>query len=196
MLHVVLDTLINYYAANPLAQSVGILALGVIIYGFLQKDDEKLKYISWCGILLLGVHFFLLWFYIAALVNLVAVFRNFISIRFVKSNKMVALFSLIYISFFFITFESVYDILLISWWLIVNFAYFKFRGITLKSVILGNSFMWLIFNIHSQSIGGIITSASIIITLIIPIISLYMSNFHLRNNLIPIHVNVRDELND
>lgn len=184
MIMVLLDILVNYYSLNPLAQSIWIWALGVISFGFTQKDDCKLKYISWCGILLLALHFYLLWFYIATIVNIVAVMRNLSSARFKNSNKMLIFFTVIYISLFFITFESVYDILLIISWLIVNYAYFKAQWITLKSTILWNSFMWLIFNIHSQSIWWIITSVSIIITLLIPIISFYLHKMYYRKKIV------------
>jgi len=183
MLFELINTIFLYYTENPFAQSVWIIALITIIYGYIQKDDDKLKLFSWIWIGILWIHFLMLWFYIAAMVNFVAIFRNIISIRFIKSDKLVILFSIIYISIFLITFESVYDIYLIIWWLMVNFAYFKLRWITLKSIIMWNSIIWLIFNIHSESIWWMITSISIILTLIIPIISLYISKVNLKNRL-------------
>ncbi len=186
MFSTIFETLINYYLENPIAQSIGLLALAIILYGLGQKNDVRLRNISWIGTLFMWIHFLFLWFYIAAFLCLVAMTRNITSAYFAKNNKVIALISVVYILLFFVTFESWYDILLILSALIVNFAYFKSSGIMLKAIILWNSLIWLIFNFHSQSIGGMITSASIILVLMVPIFSFMLSKSYYKNKLIPI----------
>ena len=55
-----LQTVIELFAANPLAQSVGLLAFGVGIATFVQRGDQRLRTLLTLYCIVIGVHFFLL----------------------------------------------------------------------------------------------------------------------------------------
>jgi Bacterial inner membrane protein. len=74
-----LHALAVLFAANPLAQSVGLLAFVIGISAFVQRNDQRLRTFLTLYCIVIGAHFFLLGAHTAAYAAWLSGFRSFVS---------------------------------------------------------------------------------------------------------------------
>ena len=76
-----LQNIAELFAANPLAQSVGLIAFGIGISAFVQKNDHRLRTFLTLYCVVIGCHFFLLGATTAAYAAWLSGLRSFVSTR-------------------------------------------------------------------------------------------------------------------
>ena len=137
------------------AQLFGYLALVLGIAAFLQKKDQRLRFLNASQSLVYAVHFFLLGNATAAASAAVSSARSFVALRF-RSPLLVALFVGIILWL-----GARYATGIFGWLPIVascasTAAMFLCRGIVLRVILFGCTLLWLTNNFLSGSIGGTI----------------------------------------
>lgn len=170
------DIFKNLYSINPISQSFWLIGLLFMIVWLYQKDENKLKYITWFWLASFSIHFLLMWLYIAALINFIAISRNLISIKYKNSLNAWLIMSVVYLAT--LSFDyTIIDLLIIWAALIVNYWYFMLEWIKFRTVILWSSIIWLIYWIMFYSVWAIISNIILWTTIIISIIRLLLEKY-------------------
>ncbi|CDI00989.1 conserved membrane hypothetical protein [Candidatus Competibacter denitrificans Run_A_D11] len=154
--------LADLFAANPLAQSVGLLAFGLGILTFAQRSDQRLRVFLTVFCAVIGGHFLLLGTPSAAYAAWLSGVRSYVSVH----TRHVAVMG------FFLVVVWVMAIPTITrpvQWLAVigatlgTWALYREQGIRMRVVILGGTACWLIHNIAVSSIGGVLIESCFLV---------------------------------
>lgn len=150
-------------AALSPAQCLGYVALVLGVSAFLQKDDQRLRFLNASQSMFYMVHFALLGIPAAAAGSMVSGVRSFISLKTRSPWAAAAMLALggglgIYLAHDFFGFLPVVATS------IATIAIFFTRGIRMRQALLCCTFMWLINNLHGGSIGGSILECLIATT--------------------------------
>jgi hypothetical protein len=143
-----------------LAQSIGYLAFLFGAAAFLQKNDRRLKFLNGTQCIFYALHFTLLGNLPAAGSLGISAARSFVSL---KSQSR-------WLAAFFLTLNIVVGSMLVHnrlGWLpvaggcLATTALFLMRGVPMRVVLLMSTLCWLVNNILSGSIGGMMLETTI-----------------------------------
>ena len=157
-----LDRLVALYHQQPLAQTVGLIALVIGLSSFSQKDDQRLKYMHSVYALIMGMHFFLLGSYPGAIIGLIACVRSWVASRTRSWQWML----------FFMVITLVLTVPNITAWvfalpllggLLGTWAFFRESGLRMRVLMLIGTLCWLVHDIVLRSIGGTLIEISFLI---------------------------------
>jgi hypothetical protein len=143
-----------HWSSNMTTQAIGILAALVAFLGLTSKSDKRLMSLSIASCALWAVHFSLLGSWPATASNLLAGLRNGFSLRF-RGVVPALIFATAVAVAGVLTIHSPFGILPILGTIIVSLAAFLTRGATLRGAYMLSSLLWLMHDVHMQSIGGI-----------------------------------------
>ena len=194
MILTILETIKEYFLINPLAQIFWLIWLIFMVVWLYQKDENKLRYITWFWLGSFSIHFWLMELYIPALINLIAITRNLISIKYRNNLNAWLIMSVIYLSTLILNY-TIQDLYIIWAALVVNYAYFMLEWVKFRSVILWSAIMWIWYWVTFHSLWWIITNLILWTTILISIIRLIIEKY--RNiNYIPNNQFVRIKIKD
>lgn len=156
------------------AQFAGYAAFVLGVSAFLQRDDRRLKLLVAVESLVYTVHFWMLANIPASLGAFLTCFRSLVSLK--TRSRMVAV---LIIGLNIIvglacakTFTGWFPVLASS---LGTFAFFMLEGIPMRLVLLLCTFLWLVNNYLSGSIGGTLLETTITIANISTLIRLFIS---------------------
>lgn len=147
----------DFSTYDLLAQAVGLIASGFIIFGFSQKADDRLKIFMFIGALTFSFHFFLIGAYAGCAINIVSACRTALSFKFNKSTPVMCFFLILYVIFGYVTYEAPSDIFPVFSSMLSTFAMYKLSGIKMRVCLIFSSLSWLTYATIHTSIGGMIT---------------------------------------
>lgn len=153
----------DFLSYQFIAQAIGILASGLVVFSTTQKRDNHLKIYLIIGNLFFALHFLMLSAYAGMCVNILNSMRVGCSIKFHKSTNIMFIFLAAYLIVAILIYEKPYDLLPIFSSFLGTYSMFKLSGIKLRLVGIISSGSWLTYATIFQSIGGIITEVSGII---------------------------------
>lgn len=156
-------------------QGVGLLASFFMVLAYVYKSDVKFKVFLTIGTLFLGIHFYFLGALSGMAISLINSARIGTSIKFHQSNLIMILFILAYIFSGLYFFENAIDFLPIISGIIGALAMYKLSGIKLRITMSFVSIGWLVHNVLSHSLGGIVTEIFISSVNIITITRLFLA---------------------
>ncbi|MGR4989970.1 MULTISPECIES: YgjV family protein [Vibrio] len=160
---------------NWLAQAVGGIAFMVGVMAFWQKDDMRFRYQMMAFCFIMGIHFTLMGATVAAIGVIINGIRSFASIK-TQSRKVMWFFIALMWLMTLPNITHFFELLTVIGSSVATWALFSKQGITLRSLILFNSFCWVSHNIWLGSIGGSLVESTFIITNLLTIYRLYQSN--------------------
>lgn len=138
-------------------QAIGFIALAVAFFAFKETDDRKLLiYLAACS-LVWSLHFWLIWLYAAAGINLFDVFKNLAWLKWKKNNYWIVFFIssyiLIWISTYLYTwmlFSFLPTITSVLWtiWVLC------FKGIQMRLFLISTLLIWFTYNFIWWSYAG------------------------------------------
>lgn len=147
------------FAANPLAQSVGLIAFAVGISAFIQKNDQRLRTLLTLYCVVIGCHFFLLSAPTAAYAAWLSGLRSFVSTR-TRHVAVMAFFLLI------VWVLGIPNITQPIQWLTIigttlgTWALYREQGIRMRLLMLMGTVCWVTHNFVIGSIGGAMIEGS------------------------------------
>jgi len=172
----ILNNIIWVFNANPVAQSFAIVAFFVNCYSITRKHDREILVLSTITNSLLAASFTLLWFYVAAGVFVINIFRWIFVLKFHKNIKIAIWFFILYWINAFVNYGDYY-----SWFAIIgsflfsySFFFLSWSWIPFRSVMWIWSIMWIIFHFTSQSIWWFLLQTFVFILNWITIYRLYI----------------------
>ncbi|WDG11229.1 YgjV family protein [Vibrio campbellii] len=158
-----------------LAQSIGGIAFMVGVMAFWQKDDMRFRYQMMAFCFIMGIHFTLMGATVAAIGVIINGIRSFASIK-TQSRKVMWFFIALMWLMTLPNITHFFELLTVIGSSVATWALFSKQGITLRSLILFNSFCWVSHNIWLSSIGGSLVESTFIITNLLTIYRLYQSS--------------------
>lgn len=141
------------FAANPLAQSVGLVAAGIGISAFVQKRDMRLRVFLTLYCAVIGLHFYLLGSPTAAMAAWLSGLRSLASTR--TRNVWVMLLFLVIVWVLGIPKITAP----IQWLTIIGtttgtWALFRESGLRMRGLLLFGTVCWFTHNVVIGSLGG------------------------------------------
>lgn len=161
-------------------QTVGVVAMFLMIFSYQCKSSRKLYIMQGAGGLLFAVSFFMLGSSLSGLVNLSNLVRAyFASKKECRTTKYFLISSALYLIPLAINWSSWWSYVLVAVQLIGTYTLIKCSGNTLRKVQLAIlSPAWLINNIFfSFSLGGILCEAFVVMSVIASFIRYKKSGF-------------------
>lgn len=151
------------------AQGIGFVGMLLIFIAFQQNDKKKILIIQACAGAVFTVHFVLLGAYTGACLNAIEVFRNLVFCKKdLKGRKFYAVaFMVLFTAFGLIYWESIYSIMPIMAMNLSTLAFNFKNPKQIRLCFLPVAVGWLIYNIVSFSIAGIVTEIFDIASLLI-----------------------------
>ncbi|MDF2153084.1 YgjV family protein [Vibrio sp. CAU 1672] len=159
---------------NWLVQGIGGIAFVVGVMAFWQKDDNRFRYNMMVFCFIMAIHFALMGATVAAIGVVINAVRSFASIK-TQSRKVMWFFIGL---MWFMTLPNVshfFELLTVIGSSVATWALFSRQGITLRLLILFNSFCWVSHNLWLGSIGGSLVESTFIITNLVTIYRLNRS---------------------
>lgn len=156
-----------------LPQLIGYLGYIIGVSAFFQKDDNNFRRQLTIVNVIMALHFYLLgpasW--VAAILNIINIFRNIASMK--TKNRGVMLFFIALMWLLSLpTLNTPVQYLTVIGTSIVTYSLFRLHAQNMRLGILLSSFLWIIYSVWVGSVGGLaieITFAIVNITTIIKI---------------------------
>jgi hypothetical protein len=151
----IFESLKTLFWQDPMAQTIGFVALILGVSAFLHRDDQKLRYYLTAFTFLMAIHFFMLGLWTAAIMVLLGTTLNYVSS--LTSNVWVMLIFLLMAWLMAIPNSSEWVHLLpvigvtLSTW-----AVFKEKGLRMRLLMSMGTVCWFSHNYLVGSIGGLI----------------------------------------
>lgn len=161
-----MDSFLEKLIENPIWQGIGIVAMLISFYWYTQRDDKKIIKIFIVSNVFWISHFYLIWVLSAAAVNLVWIFRLFLSLKYKKNIKMFFWIVIATIILWIVTYENELSILPIIWSCMSAYSYFFLEKLRLRMLIFLTSIVWFTFSYLSWSVWWAINEIIVQIILI------------------------------
>lgn len=152
------------------AQIVGYIGYLIGVSAFLQRSDNNFRIQLTIVNIIMAVHFYLLGpdSYVAAILNIINIFRNIASIY--TNNSWVMLFFIIVMWVFGLPgISAPMQYLTVIGTSIVTFSMFRLHNQRMRLGILLSSALWIVYSIWIGSIGGLAIEITFAIANIITI---------------------------
>jgi len=167
------DLIIELFEKDPLYQWLWMLAFAIAVGSKLIKNDRNMIIADIFASASRALHYWVIWAIIATWNNIVAIFRNWASLKW-KWNKKVAIFFLIiYTIIAIFWYEQWYSILptIAAYCFVVGFILLKWIPFRIMAFIWNLS--WLLYSVMVNSIWGVLSEIVINTALLITIYRLY-----------------------
>jgi hypothetical protein len=149
-----------------LAQCFGILAFGIVLWSFSQKDDRRLIYGQIVSSAFWIIHYVMMAQPAATALCAVHLLRYgsapFVRPRAAWHLPSTILIVLLYLAAGFAFYQNPMDLFAIFASSLAGYALLMLRGIRMRLVFLIVSSGWFIFNLYAGSIGGILCDLSVL----------------------------------
>ena len=151
------------------AQGLGLVAPVVAWTGMASPDDRFLKKTAMVSTLIFALHYYMIGIPVASMVCLVIAVRNFASL-FKMARRLAPLFICMHLSVGFLLAEDIFTWLPSIAAVGGAIAYFYMSAIPMRVVLIGCTMLWLIHDVHVQSVGGVI---SCVVGMVITVTTIY-----------------------
>lgn len=144
--------------------------MALIVTAFQNNDKKKILIMHGIAGVFFGLHFFMLGAYTGAAMNVVGVFRNAAFLRYESGKRKticVLVFTFLFILFGLISWENGWSLLPILAMSLSNVAVAFKNPKHIRYAFLPVFIGWLIYNIVSFSIAGVLTEVFDIVSLLI-----------------------------
>ncbi len=161
-------------------QAIGIVAMSMIIFSFQCKKTRNFYIMQGAGGLLFALNFFMLGMYTGAVTNLINILRSGIMCGGKKSRKWYVLLLMmsIYVAATIFTYDGWPSLILLVAQITGVLTMWTDNGTIIR---IGQFFVvspiWMTYNIHAKSIGGIICEVFTVCSIIVYVLRCLVSKF-------------------
>lgn len=168
------NEILAIFSKNPVAQTIGFLAVLVNIIAFVTAKDRIFLIFMAISSFVWGIHFYYLWLISAAFVSFFDILKNIIALKY---KRNIFIFWFLIISYFIIwifTFnpENIFSIIptltAISSVIFINYL----SGIKLKIWFLFILILWFIYNYFWNSLGWMLSDTILFVSGIVGILNI------------------------
>jgi len=150
----IINNIIWIFNANPIAQSVGLVALLIQIIAVLNKDDRKLIIFQTIAVVFWMIHYWLMWLFIASVIALLNIMRWIAVLKFPKNVKLFLIFFILYWINAIYNYQNIISILAIiaSLSALYTFFFLLWKWIIFRICLFWVWVLWLSYHFLNQSI--------------------------------------------
>lgn len=164
-----INSIISLFLANPVAQTIGFIAMICVWIAFLSKDDLKTIKMLFIANIFWWILFLLLESYAGLVATIISSIRLYLSIKYKKNVKVFWLIIMLIIIMWIITCNNYISLLPVLCSLIWTYSFFFFSNLTLRIWCLINSILRFIYHYYIWSIWWVINEIVVQILLLITI---------------------------
>lgn len=161
---------------ETIGQVIGFIAMAIIVVSYQQKTHKNILIFQMASGLLFTVHYILLGAYTGAIMNLLGAFRSLVyanrSKKWASSVIWPILFSIAFLISGILTWDNVFSIFPLIAMLMSSVVLWIEQPKINRMLSLPTSTCWLIYNIKTVSIAGIVTEIFVLTSIIIGIFRL------------------------
>ncbi|MCT4617367.1 MAG: YgjV family protein [Candidatus Gracilibacteria bacterium] len=181
----IINNIIEIFNANPVAQTFGLIAFIVQIFGVINKDDKKLILFQSFASIFWIVHFGLMGLFITSVIAFINMMRGFTVLKFPKNIKIFLIFVIIYGINAVYNYQNLSSILAIvaSFTALYAFFFLSGKGILFRLTLFGVGITWMAYHFLNHSIGGVMTEITMTSLNLLTVFRLYRDKINLKNNL-------------
>lgn len=152
-----------------IAQIIGFFGLASHVASFQQKTRGRVLLFLMVGCCFWFIHFSLLGFYTAAVVNLILAIRSFVFYRFKNRDNPLILygFMMAFIIATILTWQGLISLLPLIACLLSTYAGWQMSAQRIRWFTLPVPLFWLVHNIFAGSIAAVIADTSVFISIIV-----------------------------
>ena len=154
-----------------MAQFIGIIAFCLAVWSFQQNEHKKIVLLQLVANLCFALHFYLIGAYTGALLNLIGAVRSVVFVckdkKWASSNWWLVFFSFICIAAGIYTWKNAASVLPIIAMVLTTVAFGIPNPKLTRLVAFPSSPLWLIYNVLSQSWGGVATEVFNMLSILI-----------------------------
>lgn len=173
-----INTVVDLYTANPIAQISGFIWMIFVWIAFLNKDDLITIKFLFIANFFWWIQFLLLESYAGLVAIIISVLRLYFSMKYKKNIKVFSFIIALIIITWIIVYDWYFSLLPILWSFIWAYSFFFFSGIALRIWCLFISIVWLIYNIHIWSIWWVINEVVVEMLIIITLYQYIWINWY------------------
>lgn len=159
---------------NYIGQAVGLIGLTFAVISFQKNSNKGILFFQVASSLTFTLHFTLLGAYTGAVMNFLGALRNLVFYNRTRkwADKKIWLYAfiIIYAAAGIVTWKDIYSILPIIAMTLSSIGLWIKNAKYTRLVVLPSSPCWLIYNIATLSVAGILTETFVLISLIVAII--------------------------
>lgn len=158
------------------AQIIGFLGLVCCMTAYQMKTQKKIVTVQIVSCTFFTVHFLMLGAYTGALMNFIAAIRSVVFAnkdkKWGKSNWWIAFFSLVCIIAVIFSWEGVISLLPMAGMVLTTISWGIEKANLVRLISLPSSPLWIIYNLLSGSMAGVLTEMLVIISIVTAMVRL------------------------
>lgn len=155
-----------------LAQTIGMVAFFIGATAFLHSDERRFRLHLMLFQMVLCSHFVMMEALVASFGGGISAVRSYASTKTQSTPVMLFFIAMLWVMGV-PQLEHYYEILTIFGSSVATYALFKMQGITMRLLVMFNSFCWIINNFLLGSIGGTLMELTFIIVNSVTILRMY-----------------------
>ena len=158
------------------AQIIGIAALVCAVISFQQKTHRNILVLQFMSATLFCIHFAMLGAYTGAVLNGIGVLRSFVFVnrgkRWADNGLWLWLFCILSVAVGIFTWDGLISILPVAGMVFTTVAFRIKTPRIVRRVAFPSSPLWLVYNVFTHSLGGVITEVISMISILTAMIRL------------------------
>jgi hypothetical protein len=156
-----------------IAQLVGYAAYVLTVWAFWQKNDKKMLWWNAGAALAWALHYGLLFAWAGVVTELLVAARSAQSARLVTVREK-HYSAIVFLAAFLLggifTYQHAYDFFTVGACMLATIAMMYFYGTRMRMIMLGTLSLWLCYNFFAGSIGGVLSSLTLILIQILTLL--------------------------
>ena len=156
-----------------------ILGIGAFIFSAVSFQAKSFKTINTLKIIsqiMFTVQYLMLGAFTAMFMNMFSFLRGFVYVDLEKKKKSTVLaqiiFSLVFILFGILTWDGIIGIFAIMGTVLQTIAFGNKKPANIRLINLPTCFMWMAYNLHYMSVGGLLSDVFSLVSIVIGILRL------------------------
>lgn len=163
------------------AQIIGVVAFILSAVSFQAKSFKMINILKIISQILFTVQYLMLGAFTAMFMNMFSFVRGVVYIDLEKKNKSTVLaqvvFSIVFIVLGILTWDGIICILAMVGTVLQTIAFGNKNPAKIRLINLPTCFMWMVYNIHYRSVGGLLSDIFSLISIIIGILRLDINEY-------------------
>lgn len=174
-----IDSIVNIFLENPIAQSIGFLGFLCSIFTFISNSNISFLYRLAFTSFVWSIHFLLLGALSAFFINFIDIFKNLLAVKFPNNKKILSVILVFYFVvgiFMYLKDENFITLIPIIGSVCGLIVVFLLKGIAMRVGFLFLLLGWMVYNYFNHSIGGLTTDIILFFVGLLGIIRILISN--------------------
>jgi hypothetical protein len=157
---------------NLIIQGIGIIGFITVVISFQSNKRKVILFFQFLASILFATHFFMLGSPTGGAMNVLGIFRGALfsqreDKKWADNKIFMFLFIALFITFGGLTWENIFSIFPIVAGVVQTVGLWVKNTTLIRIIMISSSPCWMVYNIHSGSIAGILTESFVMISILV-----------------------------